>query len=70
MDPADVGQGGFRRFLAGAAAYREQARGPFALQASLRLPRLPAQGHDAACVSGFLSDLSAAMLSGEPTTLR
>jgi len=67
IEPGDGGQGSsFQRFLAGAAAYREQAGGPLPLQASLRLPRWPDQGHDAACVSGFLNELSAAMLAGGP----
>jgi hypothetical protein len=67
IEPTDGERDGFQRFLAGAAAYREQARGPLPLQASLRLPRLPSQVHDAACLSGLLGELSAAMLAGEPT---
>jgi hypothetical protein len=71
IEPGDGGQGSsFQRFLAGAAAYREQAGAALPLQASLRLPRWPSQGHDAACVSGFLGELSAAMLKGEPTQMR
>jgi hypothetical protein len=70
IEPNNGERGSFQRFLAGAAAYREQARGPMLLQASLRMPRLWPQVHDAACVSGFLSELSAAMLAGEPTQMR
>jgi hypothetical protein len=68
-EPDDGGQAGFQRFLAGAAAYRDAARGPWPLQASLRPPRSP-QAHDAACVSGFLAELSAAMLASAPTEPR
>jgi len=67
IEPGDGGQAGFQRFLAGAAAYREQAGAALPLQPSLRLPRWPSQGHDAACVSGFLTELSAAMVAGAPT---
>jgi Amidohydrolase family len=70
IEPSDGWQGGFQRFLAGAAAYSDAVRAPLPLQASLRLPRLTSQVHDAACVSGLLSELSAAMLVGEPTQRR
>ena len=67
MQPTEAGEGGgFQRFLAGAAAYRDTTRGPWPLQASLRLLPTARQVHDAACVSGFLGELSAAMLAGEP----
>jgi hypothetical protein len=70
IEPGADGQGGFQRFLAGAAAYREQARAPWPQQAAMRANLLQTQGHDTACVSGFLNELSAAMLAGEPTQAR